>query len=233
MEAAERLRGVQIQNRPAVEVIRKFNFENVLIYCDPPYVLSTRCRKQYRHEMTEKSLLRSITEAFRGRQRPGDYQRLFFATIRRTPERLVPGRTDKLRTERAAAPGSYMVQPEDREDGAAVDVILKGKRQMKRKYGVVDYLRKHYPPPEGSGEVEVEFLEGYDSIEGPDGSIGFCVFVPPEEKIYIADDLPGGEESMIETVAHVMETLASDCNDEAYDEEEAEGFARQIVEEFL
>jgi len=47
-----------------------------------------------------------------------------------------------------------MVQPEDREDGAAVDIILKGKRQMKRKYGVVDYLRKHYPPPEGSGEVE-------------------------------------------------------------------------------
>ena len=92
-----------------------------------------------------------------------------------------------------------MVQPEDGEDGAAVDVILKGKRQMKRKYGVVDYLRKHYPPPEGSGEVEVEFLEGYDSIEGPDGSIGFGVFVPPEEKIYIADDLPGGEESMIET----------------------------------
>lgn len=66
-----------------------------------------------------------------------------------------------------------MVQPEDREDGAAVDTILKGKRQMKRKYGVVDYLRKHYPPPEGSGEVEVEFLEGYDSIEGPDGSMGF------------------------------------------------------------
>ena len=27
---------------------------------------------------------------------------------------------------------------------------------MKRKYGVVDYLRKHYPPPEGSGEVEAE-----------------------------------------------------------------------------
>ena len=54
MEAAERLRGVQIENRPAVEVIRKFNFENVLIYCDPPYVLSTRCRKQYRHEMTDE-----------------------------------------------------------------------------------------------------------------------------------------------------------------------------------
>lgn len=102
-----------------------------------------------------------------------------------------------------------MVQPEDREDGAAVDIVLKGRRQMKRKYGVVDYLRKHYQPPEGSGEVEVEFLEGYDSIEGPDGSMGFGVFVPTEEKIYIADDLPGGEEGMIETVAHEWKTLAS------------------------
>lgn len=54
MEAAERLRGVQIENRPAVEVIRRFNFENVLIYCDPPYVLSTRCRKQYNKEMTDE-----------------------------------------------------------------------------------------------------------------------------------------------------------------------------------
>lgn len=126
-----------------------------------------------------------------------------------------------------------MVQPEDREDGAAVDIVLKEKRQMKRKYGVVDYLRKHYQPPEGSGEVEVEFLEGYDSIEGPDGSMGFGVFVPTEEKIYIADDLPGGEEGMIETVAHEWKHWLQYCNDEAYDEEEAEDFARQIVEEFL
>ncbi|MFR3884868.1 MAG: hypothetical protein ACLTYX_09990 [Lachnospiraceae bacterium] len=104
---------------------------------------------------------------------------------------------------------------------------------MKRKYAVVDYLQKHYPPPEGSGEVEVEFLEGYDSIEGPDGSMGFGVFVPTEEKIYIADDLPGGEESMIETVAHEWKHWLQYCNDEAYDEEEAEDFARQIAEEFL
>lgn len=54
MEAAERLRGVQIENRPAVEVIRRYNFENVLIYCDPPYVLSTRCRKQHNQEMSDE-----------------------------------------------------------------------------------------------------------------------------------------------------------------------------------
>lgn len=54
-----------------------------------------------------------------------------------------------------------------------------------------------------------------------------------EIKIYIADDLPGGEESMIETVAHEWKRWLQYCNDEAYDEEEAEDFAGQIVEEFL
>ena len=54
MQAAERLRGVQIENRPALEVIRRFNYENVLIYCDPPYMLSTRYGKQYRHEMEDR-----------------------------------------------------------------------------------------------------------------------------------------------------------------------------------
>lgn len=54
LAAAERLRGVQIENRSAVDLIRRFNFPNVLIYADPPYVLSTRSgKKQYRHEMTD------------------------------------------------------------------------------------------------------------------------------------------------------------------------------------
>lgn len=53
IEAAERLRGVQIECRPAVEVIKSFNFANVLIYADPPYILSTRCKKQYRFEMDD------------------------------------------------------------------------------------------------------------------------------------------------------------------------------------
>lgn len=102
-----------------------------------------------------------------------------------------------------------MVQPEDREDGATVDIILKGKRQMKRKYGVVDYLRKHYPPPEGSGEVEVEFLEGYDSIEGPDGSMGFGVFVPTEEKDLYCRRLTGRRRKHDRNRGPRMETLAS------------------------
>ena len=54
MQAAERLRGVQIENKPALELIPRFNYPNVLIYCDPPYVLKTRHGKQYRHEMDDK-----------------------------------------------------------------------------------------------------------------------------------------------------------------------------------
>lgn len=54
MEAAQRLKGVQIENRPALDVIRKFNHDNVLIYADPPYLLDTRGGKQYRYEMTEQ-----------------------------------------------------------------------------------------------------------------------------------------------------------------------------------
>jgi DNA adenine methylase len=51
IQAAERLRGVQIDNRSAIELIPRFNFKNVLIYCDPPYMLNTRHGKQYKCEM--------------------------------------------------------------------------------------------------------------------------------------------------------------------------------------
>lgn len=54
MQAAERLRGVQIEHRPAVEVIKRFASPKVLIYADPPYMLGTRHGKQYRHEMLDK-----------------------------------------------------------------------------------------------------------------------------------------------------------------------------------
>lgn len=54
VQAAERLRGVQIENRPAVELIKRFNSPKVLIYLDPPYMLGTRHGKQYRCEMDDR-----------------------------------------------------------------------------------------------------------------------------------------------------------------------------------
>lgn len=51
IQAAERLRGVQIEHMPAVELMRRFNYKNVLLYLDPPYMPGTRCGKQYKQEM--------------------------------------------------------------------------------------------------------------------------------------------------------------------------------------
>lgn len=53
IDIAERLRKVQIENRPALEVIERFNYENVFMYLDPPYLLGTRTAKQYKHEMSD------------------------------------------------------------------------------------------------------------------------------------------------------------------------------------
>ena len=57
LDAAGRLKSVQIENRPALELIKKFNHSNVLIYADPPYLLNTRGGKQYRFEMNEQDHL--------------------------------------------------------------------------------------------------------------------------------------------------------------------------------
>jgi DNA adenine methylase len=49
-----RLARVQIENRPAVEVIELYDGPHTLFYCDPPYVHSTRGdNKAYRFEMDE------------------------------------------------------------------------------------------------------------------------------------------------------------------------------------
>lgn len=54
MDAAERLKQVQIENMPAIELINRFRYPNVLIYADPPYLLGTRSGKQYAHEMSDE-----------------------------------------------------------------------------------------------------------------------------------------------------------------------------------
>lgn len=50
-ESTGRLKEAQIEHMPAVECIRRFRSPEVLIYADPPYLLSTRKQRQYRVEM--------------------------------------------------------------------------------------------------------------------------------------------------------------------------------------
>ncbi len=66
IEIAERLRKVQIENRPALEVITRFNYPNVFMYLDPPYLLDVRSGKQYKHEMMEgdhEELLKTVLQS--------------------------------------------------------------------------------------------------------------------------------------------------------------------------
>lgn len=58
---AERLRGVVLENRPALGIIDRFDGPDTLIYIDPPYMHETRSGKRYKtdlhccypHEMTD------------------------------------------------------------------------------------------------------------------------------------------------------------------------------------
>ena len=55
-EFIERLRGVVIESRPAIEVILQHDRDDAVIYCDPPYVHSTRNMRgnaAYECEMSE------------------------------------------------------------------------------------------------------------------------------------------------------------------------------------
>lgn len=57
LKVAHRLKTVQVENRPALEVIERHRYRGVLIYADPPYPLETRHGRIYKHEMTDKDHL--------------------------------------------------------------------------------------------------------------------------------------------------------------------------------
>lgn len=53
-EVCERLKEAQIENIDAIELIRRYNDENTLIYCDPPYLQSLRKKNMYAHETPDE-----------------------------------------------------------------------------------------------------------------------------------------------------------------------------------
>lgn len=53
-EVAQRLLRVQIEHAPAIEIIERYDSEDTLFYCDPPYPHETRGdSKAYAYEMTD------------------------------------------------------------------------------------------------------------------------------------------------------------------------------------
>ena len=66
-DAARRLKDACIENRPALDLIRKCNDPKAAIYCDPPYLMETRGGKQYNHEMTQQDHEELLHELLRSK----------------------------------------------------------------------------------------------------------------------------------------------------------------------
>ncbi len=63
---AERFLRVQIENRPAIDVVELYDSDNTLFYCDPPYVHGTRGdTRSYGFEMTDQDH-RKLAEKLNG-----------------------------------------------------------------------------------------------------------------------------------------------------------------------
>lgn len=57
---------IQIERKNALDLIKRYNFSYVFMYIDPPYILSTRSKRLYKHEMTEddhEELLKELVQS--------------------------------------------------------------------------------------------------------------------------------------------------------------------------
>lgn len=52
MALVKRLKNAQIEHQPALKLLERYNRPEVLIYADPPYILETRSKRHYKHEMS-------------------------------------------------------------------------------------------------------------------------------------------------------------------------------------
>lgn len=74
---AERLLRVQIENRPALDIIRLYDSPDTLFYCDPPYIHDTRGdARAYGYEMTNQqhAELATLLNNVRGKVAISNYQ---------------------------------------------------------------------------------------------------------------------------------------------------------------
>ncbi|MGH9513819.1 MAG: DNA adenine methylase [Terriglobales bacterium] len=90
-EIVERFLRVQIENRPATEVIRLYDGEGTLFYCDPPYPHASRADdKAYGNEMTDEEhrRLASVLGGVKGKVAISGYRCDVMDTLYKTFKRL-------------------------------------------------------------------------------------------------------------------------------------------------
>ena len=78
---ADRLRGVAVESQDAIALIRQYDYERALFYCDPPYVHGQRSRKaHYDAEMdtTAHAQLATVLNAIDGMAIVSGYKNIFY-----------------------------------------------------------------------------------------------------------------------------------------------------------
>ena len=70
---------------------------------------------------------------------------------------------------------------------------------------------------------EIYIADGYDTIEGEDGNVGFGVYVPDENQIYVAGDVEGEirARALLHEICHWVQAMCG----RSFDEDEANEFS--------
>ena len=81
------------------------------------------------------------------------------------------------------------------------------------------------PPAQGKpfNLPEIYIADGYDTIEGEDGNVGFGVYVPDENQIYVAGDVEGEirARALLHEICHWVQAMCG----RPFDEDEANEFS--------
>lgn len=75
---------------------------------------------------------------------------------------------------------------------------------------------------------EIHIADGYDTIEGEDGNVGFGVYVPDENQIYVAGDVEGEirARALLHEICHWVQAMCG----RPFDEDEANEFSDIIYD---
>lgn len=75
---------------------------------------------------------------------------------------------------------------------------------------------------------EIYIADGYDTIEGEDGNVGFGVYVPDENRIYVAGDVEGEirARALLHEICHWVQAVCG----RPFDEDEANEFSDIIYD---
>ena len=114
---------------------------------------------------------------------------------------------------------------------AAIDAVKKHYRTHDNELlELIAFDIERLPPAQGKpfNLPEIYIADGYDTIEGEDGNVGFGVYVPDENQIYVAGDVEGEirARALLHEICHWVQAMCG----RPFDEDEANEFSDIIYD---